>query len=152
MFRQTSSQRPLFAVENRLDAGKRTRLERGWGHQYRASALPLIDETLFARFFHENNGRPNKSVRLVVSVLIFKEMFDLTDDEALEQLEWNAMWHYALDVRPENAHACQKTLHNFQIFPIPRQRARCSTSRSATSSEPASTPMDSPAMRATPPA
>ena len=115
MFRQTSSQRPLFAVETRLDATKRSRLEGTWGQQYRASALPLIDETLFARFFHENNGRPNKSVRLVVSVLIFKEMFDLTDDEALEQLEWNAMWHYALDVLPEDAHTCQKTLHNFRV-------------------------------------
>jgi hypothetical protein len=57
MFRQTSSQRPLFAVENRLDAGKRTRLERGWGHQYRASALPLIDETAATRAEGSNRSR-----------------------------------------------------------------------------------------------
>jgi len=31
----------------------------------------------------------SKSVRLVVSVLVLKERFDLTDEEALEQLEWN---------------------------------------------------------------
>jgi hypothetical protein len=115
MFRRTSSQRPLFAVETRLEATKRARLEGTWGQQYRAFALPLIDETLFARFFHETNGRPNKSVKLVVSVLVLKEMFDLTDDEALEQLEWNTLWHYALDVLPEDAHTCQKTLHNFRV-------------------------------------
>jgi hypothetical protein len=31
-------------------------------------------------------------------------VFDLTDAEALEQLEWNAAWQYALDVVPEEAH------------------------------------------------
>lgn len=49
-----------------------------------------------------------------MSVLLLKEVFDLTDEEALEQLEWNTAWHYALDVLPEEAHTCQKTLHNFR--------------------------------------
>ncbi|MGH9657387.1 MAG: transposase [Bryobacteraceae bacterium] len=114
MFRTTSPQRPLFGVESRLDATKRARLERTWAHQFRGAALPLIDENRFARFFDDDNGRPNKSVRLVVGVLILKEGFDLTDEEALEQLEWNTAWHYALDVLPEDAHTCQKTLHNFR--------------------------------------
>ena len=115
MFRPTSPQRPLFCVEHHMDPAKRARLERSWAHQYRNHALELIDESRFAKYFHEDNGRPNKSVRLVVSVLVFKERFDLTDEEALEQLEWNTAWHYALDITPEEAHACQKTLHNFRV-------------------------------------
>ena len=63
MFRRTPTQCPLFAVENRLDEAKRARLKGTWGEQYRAAALPLIDETLFARFFHEDNGRPNEHER-----------------------------------------------------------------------------------------
>jgi hypothetical protein len=114
MFRATPPQRSLFSVETRLDGDKRARLERTWAHQYRGAALPLIDEQRFARFFDEDNGRPNKSVRLVVSVLVLKEVYNLTDVEALEQLEWNTAWHYALDVLPEEAHTCQKTLHNFR--------------------------------------
>jgi hypothetical protein len=115
MFRPTSPQRSLFAVESRMDEAKRARLERSWGaHPFRCKALPLIDEDRFAKYFDAENGRPNKSVRLVVSVLLLKEVFDLTDMEALDQLEWNAAWHYALDVLPEDAHACQKTLHNFR--------------------------------------
>ena len=47
-------------------------------------------------------------------MLLLKEIFNLTDREALEQLEWNTQWHYALDVLPEEAHTCQKTLHNFR--------------------------------------
>lgn len=116
MFRKTPPQRPLFAVENRMDEVKRLRLERTWAHPFRSHALPLIDEEKFARFFHVDNGRPNKSARLIVSVLVLKEIFDLTDNEALEQLEWNTAWHYALDVLPEDAHTCQKTLHNFRVL------------------------------------
>jgi hypothetical protein len=114
MYRPTSPQRPLFGVESRAGAVKRTRLERTWAHQYRRCALPLIDEGRFARYFDPDNGRPNKSVRLVVSVLVLKDVFDYTDGEALEALEWNTLWHYALDVLPEEAHTCQKTLHNFR--------------------------------------
>jgi IS5 family transposase len=114
MFRPTSPQRPLFGAESRVDRAKRKRLEKTWAHAYRTSALPLIDESRFAKYFDDDNGRPNKSVRLVVSVLVLKEVFDETDQEALDDLEWNLTWHYALDVTPEEAHTCQKTLHNFR--------------------------------------
>jgi hypothetical protein len=48
--------------------------------------------------------------------LCSKEIHDLTDAEALEELEWNSAWHYALDITPEEAHTCQKTLHNFRTL------------------------------------
>ena len=34
-------------------------------------------------------GRPNRAVQTVLGVHLLKEMFNLTDDEALEQLEFN---------------------------------------------------------------
>ena len=114
MFRETPTQRSLFSVEHRMEEGKLERLKRSWAHAYRSDALPLIDENKFALFFDPENGRPNKSVRMLVSVLLLKEIYNLTDREALEQLEWNTQWHYALDVLPEAAHTCQKTLHNFR--------------------------------------
>lgn len=114
MFRPTSPQLGLFSVGNLLDDTKRARLQKSWAHQFRNAALQLIDEARFAKFFHRDNGRPNKSVRLVLGVLVLKDVFDLTDEQALEQLEWNTAWHHALDVLPEKAHACQKTLHNYR--------------------------------------
>ena len=116
MFRLTSPQRPLFGVEHRMDPVKRARLERTWAHQFRSKALGLIDESRFAKYFDPENGRPNKSIRLVIGVLVLKEVFDLTDAEALEELEWNVAWQYALDITPEEAHACQKTLHNYRTL------------------------------------
>jgi len=114
MFRPTSPQLGLFSVGNRLDETKRSRLQKSWAHQFRNAALQLVDEERFAKFFDKDNGRPNKPVRQVVGVLVLKDVFDLTDEQALEQLEWNTAWHYALDVLPEEAHACQKTLHNYR--------------------------------------
>ena len=76
--------------------------------------MPLIDEELFAPLYCDDNGRPNKAVSVVLGVLLLKEMFNLTDEEALEQLEFNLLWHHALRLTPEEAHLCQKTLHNFR--------------------------------------
>ena len=42
-------------------------------------------------------------------------MFNLTDDEALEQLEFNLLWHHALRLDIEETHLPQKTLHNFRV-------------------------------------
>ena len=46
---------------------------------------------------------------------MLKEMFDLTDMEALEELEFNLLWHHALRLEMEEAHLAQKTLHNFRV-------------------------------------
>ena len=43
-----------------------------------------------------DNGRPNRAVQTVLGVHLLKEMFNLTDDEALEQLEFNLLWRHAL--------------------------------------------------------
>ena len=60
-------------------------------------------------------GRPNRAVQTVLGVLVLKEMFDLTDMEALEELEFNLLWHHALRLEMEEAHLAQKTLHNFRV-------------------------------------
>ena len=62
-----------------------------------------------------DNGRPNRAVQTVLGVHLLKEMFNLTDDEALEQLEFNLLWHHALRLDIEETHLPQKTLHNFRV-------------------------------------
>jgi len=41
-------------------------------------------------------------------------MRDLTDEETLFNLDFNLAYQVALDVDPDEAHCCQKTLHNFR--------------------------------------
>jgi len=114
MFKERDSQTSLLATSHFLPEDKRRRLEHDWPGRFRRSALPLIDEEAFRDLYHEWNGRPNKPVQTVVGVLLLKEMHDLTDEQALFNLDFNLAWHVALDLTPEEAHTCQKTLHNFR--------------------------------------
>ena len=114
MYRKRNPQDSLFDMDYFLPPAKAQRLESSWADAFRRRALPLIDEDLFAPLYCEDNGRPNRPVETVLGVLLLKEMFNLTDREALDQLEFNLQWHHALALTPEEAHLCQKTLHNFR--------------------------------------
>ena len=92
MFRKKDSQRHLFESRNLVPAAKQRRLQASWAETFRAHALPLIDEEQFACLYCNDNGRPNQPVATVLGVLVLKEMFALTDAEALEQLEFSLLW------------------------------------------------------------
>jgi hypothetical protein len=114
MFRKTDPQRSLLECEFLLPLEKKARLEKSWAKPFRERILPLIDEEVFRDAFCEDNGRPNKSIRLLLCLHLLKEWNDLTDEEVLDQLEYNLQWHYALGIDADTAHTCQKTMHNFR--------------------------------------
>src|SRR5207248_3210517 len=115
MFRERSPQGSLWQSEFLVPPAKAKRLERSWAETFHIRALPLIEEARFAPLYCEDNGRPNRAVQTVLGVLLLKEWFDLTDVEALEQLEFNLLWHHALRLTADEAHLPQKTLHNFRV-------------------------------------
>jgi hypothetical protein len=115
MFRERSPQGSLLQSEFLVPPAKAKRLERSWAETFHSRALPLIEETRFAHLYCPDNGRPNRAVQIVLGVLLLKELFDLTDQEALEQMEFNLLWHYALRLTADEAHLPQKTLHNFRV-------------------------------------
>jgi len=124
MFRPRDPQSSLFATSMLLPEEKRRRLEESWAWAFRTSALPLIEEEPFRDLYSPDNGRPNKPVQTVIGVLLLKEMFDLTDEGALGELEYDLRWHVALDLEPEEAHCCQKTLHNFRAKLVESGKAK----------------------------
>ena len=107
MFRKKDPQGSLFETSNLVPEAKARRLQASWAETFRARALPLIDEELFAPLYWDDNGRPNRPVQTVFAVHLLKEMFGLTDAEALEQLEFSLLWHHALELTPEEAHLPQ---------------------------------------------
>ena len=115
MFRIRDPQESLRQSQFLVTPKKAKRLERSWAEVFRNEALPLIDEERFAPMYCVDNGRPNRAVQTVLGVHLLKEMFNLTDDEALEQLEFNLLWHHALRLDIEETHLPQKTLHNFRV-------------------------------------
>ena len=124
MFRKKDSQRNLFESRNLVPPAKQRRLQASWAETFRAHALPLIDEAQFASLYCDDNGRPNQPVATVLGVLLLKEMFALTDAEALEQLEFSLQWQHALELTPDEAHLAQKTLHNFRARLLAHDRGR----------------------------
>ena len=114
MFRERNPQSSLLQSAFFYPTKKVKLLEKSWAEVFQRKALPLIDEKLFAGMYCEDNGRPNREVQIVLGVLLLKDMFNLTDEEALENLEFNLLWHHALRLSLEEAHLPQKTLHNFR--------------------------------------
>ena len=115
MFRIRDPQESPWQSQFLVTPKKAKRLEGSWAEVFRNEALPLIDEELFAPMYCADNGRPNRAVQTVLGVHLLKEMFNLTDGEALEQLEFNLLWHHALRLDIEETHLPQKTLHNFRV-------------------------------------
>ena len=115
MFQAGEPQESLWQSEFLITLRKAKLMRRSWAQVFRNEALVLIEEERFALMYSPDMGRPNRAVQTVLGVLVLKEMFDLTDMEALEELEFNLLWHHALRLEMEEAHLAQKTLHNFRV-------------------------------------
>ena len=124
MFRKTAPQRSMFECEFLVPPEKAERLKKSWAEPFRQRILSKINEELFRDAFSEGTGRPNKSIRLMVGLHLLKEWNDLTDEQVLEQLEYNLQWQYALGLTTEEAHTCQKSLHNFRVLLMANARAQ----------------------------
>ena len=79
MFRLSSLQSSMFEVENLCPD---VLPEQDWCHTYNQRVLPLIDEEKFRHLYSEREGRPNASIRTMISLLIFM---------GLEKLTWRAV-------------------------------------------------------------
>jgi len=115
MFRTTNPQESLLQSRFLVPSAKRERMERSWARVFHERILALIDEEMFRSGFCDDNGRPNKSIRLLVAIHLLKAWFDMTDEQVLENVEFNLLWQYALGLTAEEAHLCQKTMHNFRV-------------------------------------
>ncbi len=76
MFRESTAQSSMFEVNNYFPDALP---EHDWCYTYRDRVLPLIDENKFKHLYSESDGRPNASIRTMVSMLIFM---------GLEQYSW----------------------------------------------------------------
>ncbi len=75
MFCPTSYQSSVFEVDSCFPEA----LPRSdWCYTYRDRILPLIDEEKFKHLYSESEGRPNASIKKMVSLLIFMGMEKLT--------------------------------------------------------------------------
>lgn len=82
----TSQQLSTFDRSLRLTERERKCLEKSWAKLFSDEIFPAIDEERFRVLYSENASRPNTPVNIIVGALIIKELFDLSDDEVVENL------------------------------------------------------------------
>ena len=78
MFKKSTAQSSLFDVGNYFSDALP---ENDWSFTFRDKIFPLIDEEKFRHLYSEKEGRPNASIKVMVSILIFI---------GLEKLSWRA--------------------------------------------------------------
>lgn len=115
-FRENESQQTsLFDHERWLTAREKRVLEKSWAKVFADEIFPAIDESRFRVLYSEKASRPNTPVNIIVGALIIKEMFDLSDDEMVENLMLDIHFQYALHTTSfEEQPLSDKTLSRFR--------------------------------------
>lgn len=106
-------QREIFDPWDFLSPKRRQLLDQSWPGMFRQHLLSELPVGSLIPYFTDGFGRPSKELYTVLGALVFQQTFDLTDEEACDQLAYNIQWHYALNITEESDSAkyiCPKTL------------------------------------------
>ena len=111
-FQQMSFSDTLFG----LTAREQKALENSWAEVFAKEVFPTIDETPFAVLYSDKASRPNTPVNVIIGALILKELFNLSDDEVVEDLLLDPRFQYALHTTSfEEQPISDKTLTRFRL-------------------------------------
>jgi len=103
----------LFDPWAYLGPKRRKLLDRSWAGLFRKEILPHLPVEAVVSAFHARLGRPSKDAYTLMGALVFQQMHDTTDEEAVRQLAFSLEWHYALDLPDESdegKYVCLRTL------------------------------------------
>jgi hypothetical protein len=116
MFRPTDRQLRLDGPAATLAESSRARLRASWAEPFRSKVMPLLlgSEAEFADAYHATTGRPNWSVARLLGILVMQEFRGLGDQEALDELAFDARWQYALDLPADDAYLSRRSLVDFR--------------------------------------
>ena len=105
----------IFDRSLHLTERERKCLENSWAKVFSDEIFPAIDEERFRVLYSENASRPNTPVNVIIGALIIKELFDLSDDEVVENLMLDIHYQYALRTTSyEEQPLSDKTLSRFR--------------------------------------
>lgn len=120
MFKRSSTDRQLdlfSSFDQNLDEARREILNDPleWHNLFFEHITKRIDESPYAVLYHETMGRPNASIRLLVSMLILKEGFGWSDRELFREVNFNLIVMKALGLANLNDKApAQSTYYLFK--------------------------------------
>ncbi|MEG0373981.1 MAG: transposase, partial [Enterococcus sp.] len=90
-------------------------LKKSWAEDFYQTIFLQVNEARFAVLYSDTYSRPNKPVNILVSLLVLKELQDLTDEELLASLYFDYRFQYALGIEDfDKERICINTLTNFR--------------------------------------
>lgn len=100
MFKKTSDpQLNMFSSPSSLLSGKSHKIyedPKEWHNQFRKHVACQIDENCFKPLYCANNGTPNASIRVLISMMILKEAEGMSDQKLFENCRFNMLTRSAL--------------------------------------------------------
>lgn len=98
MFCANNYQIPLIDALDQMPNYLRRLLEKGWTRDFHEKIFPYINEQRFAVLYSKNPAsRPNSPVNVIVGLLILKEVMQLSDEDLIGSLHFDARYQYALN-------------------------------------------------------
>jgi hypothetical protein len=86
-----------------------------WAHTFQEVIFPAIEEERFAVLYSDKGSRPNTPVNIIISSLVIKELFDLTDERLIANVHLSMEYQYALRLTSEKRPPISKnTFSNFR--------------------------------------
>lgn len=93
----SSQQYSLTDITNNLTTREKKALESSWAKIFAEEIFPSIDEERFRVLYSDRTQcRANTPVNISVGALIIKELFQISDDEVVENLMLDPRYQYAL--------------------------------------------------------
>lgn len=84
---------PLYKLTER----ERKMLKNSWAEHFSNTIFPMINEERFSVLYSNNPAsRPNNPVNVYVGLLMIREIFSQSDEEALQSLMFDIRYQYAL--------------------------------------------------------
>jgi hypothetical protein len=101
MFKKTddAQQASLFGSPSELLSNRSKKKygdPKAWHNVFRQHVIGNIDESLFAPVFNSNTGAPNYSVKVLIGMMIIKEVLECSDKQLFEHCEFNLLVRSAL--------------------------------------------------------
>jgi len=95
--RNTSQQMNMFDPLYKLTDRERKILKNSWSEEFSNTIFPLISEERFSVIYSSNPAsRPNNPVNVYMGLLMLKEIFTQSDEEAINSLLFDIRYQYAL--------------------------------------------------------
>ncbi|MGV8123792.1 MAG: transposase [Candidatus Xenobiia bacterium LiM19] len=109
----------LFDPWYHVGAKRLNLLKNSWAGIFQEHCLPFLPIEKITSRFHETMGRPSKELYTASGAVILQQIFDLSDEETLQAVAFNEMWHFALDIHDptdENSYLCLRTLWKYRMM------------------------------------